>query len=137
MLVSCLFLASSLCLLLSLLCFMIFVYSLLLSLFVLCCFVWLAALSTSLAAHRHTANLYTKILDFGGFDSSRILTLTGGTPRPVGDFPESLSQGILVGIIFVARLGVPACLPTRPTQLPGCGMPRNPVEPPPGCDASL
>ena len=30
----------------------------------------------------------------------------GGIPRPIGDFPESLSQAILVGIILVGRLGV-------------------------------
>ena len=34
-----------------------------------------------------TANLRTKILDFRGFDSSRILSLMGGIPRPIGDFP--------------------------------------------------
>ena len=45
-----------------------------------------------------SADLRTKILDFRGFDSSIIL---GGIPRPIGDFPESLSQRILAG-----RLGV-------------------------------
>ena len=47
-----------------------------------------------------TANLRTstKILDFRGFDSS-ILILRGGIPRSKGNSPESLSQGILVGII--------------------------------------
>ena len=54
----------------------------------------------------NTANLHTKILDFRGFDSSRILTLRGGIPRPMGNFPESLSQAILVGVILVGRLGV-------------------------------
>ena len=77
-----------------------------------------------------TANLRTKILDFRGFHSSRILILRGGIPRPirdspeslsqailawmmlvgiprpVGDFPEDLSQTILVGMILVGRLGV-------------------------------
>ena len=33
---------------------------------------------------RPTANLRTKILDFGGFDSSRILMRRGGTLRPMG-----------------------------------------------------
>ena len=47
-----------------------------------------------------TANLQPKILDFRGFDSSRILTLRGGIPRPIGNFPESLSRAILVGIIL-------------------------------------
>ena len=35
-----------------------------------------------------TANLRTKILDFGGFDSSRILILRGGIPRPIENPPE-------------------------------------------------
>ena len=45
-------------------------------------------------------------MDFIVFDSSRILILRGGTLSPMGDFPESLSQAILVGIILVGRLGV-------------------------------
>ena len=53
-----------------------------------------------------TANLRTKILDFRGFDSSIDLCLRGGIPRPIGDFPKSLSQTILVGIMLVGRLGV-------------------------------
>ena len=36
-------------------------------------------------------------MDFRGFDSSIILILRGGIPRPIGDFPESLSQAMLVG----------------------------------------
>ena len=48
------------------------------------------------AMHR-TANLHTKILDFGGIDSSIILILWGGILRSIWDFPESLSQRILVG----------------------------------------
>ena len=54
-----------------------------------------------------TANLRTKILDFGGFDSGRILSLRGGIPRPLGSLPESLSQATSVGTILVGRLGVP------------------------------
>ena len=46
---------------------------------------------------------YTKILDFGGFDSSIILMLRGGTS--IGNFPEMLSQQIL-GMISKGRLGV-------------------------------
>ena len=69
-----------------------------------------AVSSQEFRAHREltpdTANLRTKIMDFRGFDSSRILMLRGGIPRPIGDFPESLSQAILVGIILVGRLGV-------------------------------
>ena len=41
-----------------------------------------------------------------GFDSSIILILRGGIPRPIGDFPESLSQAILVGIMLVGKSGV-------------------------------
>ena len=53
-----------------------------------------------------TPNLPTNIMDFRGFDSSVILILRGGIPRPIGDVPESLSQAILVGIMLVGRLGV-------------------------------
>ena len=58
---------------------------------------------TSIAA---TANLGTSIMDFRGCDSSVILILRGGIPRPMGNFPESLSQAILVGVMLVGRLGV-------------------------------
>ena len=57
---------------------------------------------------RATANFCTEILDFGGLDSSIISILRGGIPRSTGNFPEALSQGILVGIILVERLGVAA-----------------------------
>ena len=53
-----------------------------------------------------TPNLCTNIMDFRGFDSSTILNLRGGIPRPIGNFPESLSQAILVGIILVGKSGV-------------------------------
>ena len=55
-----------------------------------------------------TANLRTSttILDFRGFDSSEILILRSGILAPIGDFPESLSQAILVGIVLVGRLCV-------------------------------
>ena len=52
-----------------------------------------------------TANLRTKIVDFGGVDSSVAFILRGGMLMPIGDFPETLSQRILVGIILVGRLG--------------------------------
>ena len=55
---------------------------------------------------RNTANLRTKILDFGGLDSIRILSSRGGILMSIGGFPESLSQAILVGIILLGRLGV-------------------------------
>ena len=52
------------------------------------------------------ANLRTKILDFRGFDSSRILILRSGIPMSRGDFPEALNQLILVWVILVGRLKV-------------------------------
>ena len=63
-----------------------------------------------------TANLRTKILDFRGFDSSRISILRGGIPWRIGNFPESLSQQLLAGIILVGRLGA-ACRSPRPSIL--------------------
>ena len=48
---------------------------------------------------RDTVNLRTDIMDFRGSDSSIILILRGGFFMSIGDFPESLSQRILVGII--------------------------------------
>ena len=54
----------------------------------------------------NTANLHTSIMDCRGFDSSIISILRGGTFMPIGDFPESSSRGILVGIMLVRRLGV-------------------------------
>ena len=45
----------------------------------------------------NTPNLPTKIVDFRGFDSSIVLIQRGGIPRPIGDFPESLTQAMLVG----------------------------------------
>ena len=38
-----------------------------------------------------TVDLRTKILDFRGFDSSRILVLRGGILMSTGNFPESLT----------------------------------------------
>ena len=51
-------------------------------------------------------NLPTNIVDFRGSDSSIILIVRGEIPRPIGDFPESLSQAMLVGTMLVGRLGV-------------------------------
>ena len=51
-----------------------------------------------------TANLRTKIMDFRGFDSSRILILRVGIPMRIGNSPESLSQLILIGRLGVAPL---------------------------------
>ena len=56
-----------------------------------------------------TPNLPTNIVDFRGFDSSIILILMGGILRPIEDFPETLSQALLVGIMLVGRLGVTHC----------------------------
>ena len=55
---------------------------------------------------RGTANLRTTILDFRRFDSSSIVSSRGDIFMSIGNFPESLSQAILVGIILVGRLGV-------------------------------
>ena len=53
-----------------------------------------------------TPDLPTNIVDFGRFDSSMILILRGGILMSKGDFLESLSQAMLVGIMLVGRLGV-------------------------------
>ena len=52
------------------------------------------------------ANLPTNIVHFRGFDSIMILILRAGIPRPIGNFLESSSQEMLVGIMLVGRLGV-------------------------------
>ena len=54
-----------------------------------------------------TANLHTEILDFRGFDSNRIIILRRGILMTIGNFPESLSQRILAGLILEWRLDVP------------------------------
>ena len=48
----------------------------------------------------------TNIVGFRGLDSSVILIVRGGVPRPIGNFPESLSQAMLVGTMLVGGLGV-------------------------------
>ena len=53
-----------------------------------------------------TPNLPTNIVDFGGSDSSVILIQRGGILMSKRDFPESLSQAMLVGTMLVGRLGV-------------------------------
>ena len=77
-------------------------------------------LVTSSASY-NTANLPTNIVDFGGFDSSIILIQRGGIPRPLGDFPESSSQAMLVGIMLGGGLGVQCQSPylchTRPYHI--------------------
>ena len=61
---------------------------------------------TCQSAQIGTPDLPTNIVDFRGFDSSTILNSRGGIPRFIGDFPESLSQAMLVGTMLVGRLGV-------------------------------
>ena len=53
-----------------------------------------------------TANLRTKILDFKGFGSSRILISRGGILMSTRIFPARLSQQLLFMIILEGRLGV-------------------------------
>ena len=53
-----------------------------------------------------TPSLPTNIVGFRGFDSSITLCLTGDISRLVGDFPESLSQAMWLGVMLVGRLGV-------------------------------
>ena len=58
----------------------------------------------------YMANLPTTIMDFRGSDSSTILIIRGGIPRPMGNFPESVSQAVSVGVMLVRRLGVPVMI---------------------------
>ena len=51
------------------------------------------------------ANVCAKIVDFRGFDSSRVLMLKVGILMFIGDLPETSSQRIVAGIILVGRLG--------------------------------
>ena len=73
------------------------------------------------------ANLRTKILDFRGFDSSRILMLRDGNSHVHREFPAKFEKRILLGIINISReigpakpelTGVgpsaPMCTPARP-----------------------
>ena len=64
------------------------------------------------AMQGRTANLRTKILDFRGFDSSRILILRCGILMSLGSFLEVLGRAILVGIILVGRLDVSGHTPS-------------------------
>ena len=63
-----------------------------------------------------TPNLPTNIVDFRGFYSSIILILRVGIPRFIGDFPESLSQAMLVGTTLVGRLGVSGLFRDKTTR---------------------
>ena len=48
---------------------------------------------------------HINIVGFRGFDSSVILILRVGIPRPIGDFPESLSQAMLEGCNVSREIG--------------------------------
>ena len=50
---------------------------------------------------RTTPNPPTNIVGFRGFDPNIILIVRGGIPRPMWNFPESLSQAMLVGVMLV------------------------------------
>ena len=79
---------------------------------------------------RKTANLRIKILDFRGFDPSRILILRGGILMSIGNFPDScnLSREMLSGEMLSREIGrtrlpayLHACVPAcRQTFTPGC-----------------
>ena len=68
-----------------------------------------------------TADLRAKIQDFSGLDSRIILILMGGILMSIGNFPESLGQAILVGIILVGRFGH---LSLRPPDITAPSHPR-------------
>ena len=74
----------------------------------------------------NTANLRTKILDFRGFDSSRILSLRGGILMSMGSSPVIQSQQLLVRGFLVRGLTVVIVI----------SAPQPPPPPPPGgCSA--
>ena len=78
-----------------------------------------------------TANLPTNTMDVRVFDSSMILIVRGGISRPTGDFPESWTQAMLLGMILVGRLAVapPLHAAGREEQgLPEGGVPGPPRE---------
>ena len=63
---------------------------------------------------RYGQSLYcTNILDFRGFDSNIISILRGGILMSIGDFPETLSQAMLAGVMLVGRLSI-ACEASAP-----------------------
>ena len=67
-----------------------------------------------------TPNLHTDIMDIRGLDSNISLIIRGGIVMSIGDFPESLSQAILVGIMLVRRLAVTLI------SVPTCADPPSP-----------
>ena len=74
---------------------------------------WAGVLIVAACGQAVTANLRSKILDFGGSDSSIILKVEGGIPRPTENFPESLSHQIFVGRFLVGRLVVTEVRPSK------------------------
>ena len=56
---------------------------------------WAAGHGAARLREARTADLPTQIMDFRWFDPSIISILRGGIPRPIGDFPESLTQAML------------------------------------------
>ena len=54
----------------------------------------------------HTPNLPTNIVDFRGFASSIILIERDGILMSIGNFPQSLTQAMLVGTMLVGGLGI-------------------------------
>ena len=81
--------------------------------------------STANRKGAHTPNLPTSIADFGGFDSSIILHVRGGIPRPIGDSPESSSQAMLAGCNVSREIWRIAISHLQP----GLGRPRVPDPP--------
>ena len=53
-----------------------------------------------------TPNLPTNIVGFSGFDSGITLIVRGGILMSIGDFSESLSRAMSVGVMLVGRFGV-------------------------------
>ena len=78
-----------------------------------------------------TPNPPTNIVDFGGFDSSIILFLRGGIPRPIGDFPDNLSQAMLVECNVSREIGRTPDLPS-PASRPGFFARARILQPSPG-----
>ena len=64
---------------------------------------------------RRAADLRPKIPDFRGFDSSRILSLRGGVPRPTGDFPGSVEPANLCLENLSREIGR-SCVSNLPTK---------------------
>ena len=59
----------------------------------------------------------TNIVDFIWFYSSIVLIVWRGTLMSIGDFPESLSQAMLVGVMLVGGFGILLLLLLNPTTL--------------------